>query len=354
MFSKFEKSIILKIIIGIFKIEKKTQMKNLLLFLIPIIFFTSCNSKEEKIDNKKPIENIAKQIEKEPVDELKAIEKNGKSFYDWYFKNDFPNCEIVKDKNGKCLVDTVSYFKTLRNLGTISEKFIHQERARLQSCAENMATIDYSEYENADAYEYDDYCVDIYYYYWLKSQEYPNSFSVKNVKKISDNKASLDIYENYSESNVPDVPLSKVSLEKEKSIWKITEIKFINREETPTEKVDISGKWENSEVYFRVGEKSLIYFYHGQCAYDYPVRKINNNEFEMIWAKEMDCKFDNGVNNNFGLKKVPEIGKPFAKYTLKNNILYAEYYYKDWVRKYSEQINSRVFTAKYFRLKENN
>ena len=152
-------------------------MKNLLLFLIPIIFFTSCNSKEEKIDDKKRIENIAKQIEKEPVDELKAIEKNGKSFYDWYFKNDFPNCEIVKDKNGKCLMDTVSYFKNLRNLGTISEKFIHQERARLQSCAEYIATIDYSEYENADAYEYDDYCVDIYYYYWLKVRNIPIVFS---------------------------------------------------------------------------------------------------------------------------------------------------------------------------------
>ena len=85
-------------------------MKNLILFLISILFFTSCNSKEEKLNDKKPIENIEKQIEKptekQIADELKTIEQNGKSFYDWYFKNDFPNCDIIKDKNGKCLVDT--------------------------------------------------------------------------------------------------------------------------------------------------------------------------------------------------------------------------------------------------------
>lgn len=333
-------------------------MKNLILLIIPIILFTSCNSKEEKIIDKKTAENVEKQIEKptekQIADELKTIEQNGKSFYDWYFKNDFPNCDIIKDKNGKCLLDTVSYFKTLRNLGTISEKFIHQERTRLQSCAEFISTIDYSEYEKADVYEYDEYCVDIYYYYWLKSQEYPNNFSVKNVRKINDNNASLDIYENYGETNVPDVPLSKVFLEKEKNTWKITEIKFINREETPAKKVDIFGKWGNSEVYFRAGEKSLIFFYHGQCAYVYPLKKINENEFEMIWAKEMDCVFDNGVNNDFGLKKIPEIGKPFAKYKLKNNILYAEYYYKDWVKKYTEKVQKDVFTDKYFRKNESN
>ena len=259
-------------------------MKNLLLFLIPIIFFTSCNSKEEKINDKKSVENVEKSIEKpteKPIaDELKTIEQNGKSFYEWYIKNDFPNCDIIKDKNGKCLVDTVSYFKTLRNLGTISEKFIHQERTRLQSCAEFISTIDYSEYENADAYEYDQYCVDIYYYYWLKSQEHPNNFSVKNVRRINDNNASLDIYENYGETNVPDVPLSKVILEKEKNTWKITEIKFINREETPAKKVDVFGKWYGGNVKLHISEKGVGYEYHGQCMYFYPIKKINENEFD--------------------------------------------------------------------------
>ncbi|WP_264748306.1 hypothetical protein [Chryseobacterium kimseyorum] len=195
---------------------------------------------------------------------------------------------------------------------------------------------------------------------WCRSDVFVNG--IKITKNFGDQmgstgveiKASLDIYENYGETNVPDVPLSKVFLEKENSIWKITEIKFINREETPAKKVDFSGKWYAGNVKLHISKDGLGFEYHGQCMYFYPIKKLNKTEFEMIWTKEMDCSFDNGVNDTFGLKKVPEIGKPFAKYKLKNNILYAEYYYKDWVKKYSEKVQKDVFTEKYFRKNESN
>lgn len=322
-------------------------MKQLILFLIPIIFLISCNSKDEKINNGKPVTNT----ESPARNELKIIEQNGKSFYDWYFKNDFPNCDIIKDKNGKCLMDTVSYFKTLRNLGTVSEKFIRQEKKRLQTCAEFMSALDYSEFESADAYEYDEYCPEIYYMYWIHSQEPPISFSAKNIRKTSNSKASLDIYVNYG---VNDEALSNITLEKENNIWKITAIKFINREETPVKKANISGKWQGGIAVLNIDTHSLAFEYHGQCVYFYPIKKINENEFEMIWARDMDCKFDNGTGKDFGLKNAPEIGKPFAKYKLKDNILYAEYYYKEWVKKYTEQVQKDVFTDKYFRKNEHN
>jgi hypothetical protein len=101
-----------------------------------------------------------------------------------------------------------------------------------------------------------------------------------------------------------------------------------------------------------ITNEGLAFEYHGQCMYFYPIRKINDNEFEMIWAREMDCKFDNGTDNTFGLKKVPIIGKPFVKFKLKNNILYAEYYYNDWVKNYTEKVQEDVFTVKYFRKNE--
>ena len=74
--------------------------------------------------------------------------------------------------------------------------------------------------------------------------------------------------------------------------------------------------------------------------YFYPIKKINENEFEMIWIKDMDCSFDNGVNKTFGLKKVPEIGKPFAKYKLKNNIL---------LQRLGKKVQKDVFVDKYYR-----
>ncbi|MNR38227.1 hypothetical protein D3C85_1563100 [compost metagenome] len=70
----------------------------------------------------------------------------------------------------------------------------------------------------------------------------------------------------------------------------------------------------------------------------------------------MDCKFDNGTNQSFGLSKekdVPEIGKPFARFTLKNSVLNADFYYKTWVKRYTEQVQEDVFTEAYFRKNEN-
>lgn len=94
------------------------RFKIYLLFVTILII--SCNSKSEK----KVVEKTISETEIPKDKDIFEIEKNGKSFYDWYFKNDFPNCEIISDKEGKCTFDTISYFTTLRKLGTISEKFI--------------------------------------------------------------------------------------------------------------------------------------------------------------------------------------------------------------------------------------
>lgn len=326
-------------------------MKNLILFLLfsNVFLFLSCQNKTTNNQQQRLSENSNQE---ENRDELAIIEQNGKSFYEWYFKNEFPNMNVIKDKNGKCKLDTLSYFKELRKLGTISEKFINKEKERTHVCSEFISTIDYSEYEEVDAYEYDKYCIDFYYYNWLKSQEHPNNFSVKNIKKINDNKASLDIYVNYGGD---DSPLSTVFLEKEQGIWKIVEIKFIHQEETKPEKAKIYGKkWYGGIVALNIGETSLAYEYHGQCVYFYPVKKISDTEFEMIWARDVDCKFDNGTSETFGLADVPKIGKPFAKYTLKDNILYATYYYREWVKSYSQQVAKDVFVDRYFLNDENN
>lgn len=319
-------------------------MKIFVLFIV--IFTISCNSNSEK----KIAEKTAAVIEIPKDKDIYDIEKNGRSFYDWYLKNDFPNCEIISDQDGKCTFDTITYFTNFRKLGTISEKFIKSEKDRLQMCQEFISTIDFSDYQNAEAYDYSEYCVDLYYMYWIKSQEPPNRFSTKNVKKISASKASVDIYESYGEN---ETPLSTVSLEKENTIWKITQIKFINREDTPAPKAELYGQWQNSLVIMHVGKEGVAFEYHGQCMYFYPVKKISITEFEMIWSRDMDCKFDNGTANTFDLKNSPIIGKPFAKYTLKNNILYADYYYKEWVTAYTSKVQKDVFTSKYFIKNEN-
>ena len=306
----------------------------------------SCTSKTEK----KAVEEAVAVTEITKDKDIFEIEKNGRSFYDWYFKNDFPNCEVISDKNGKSTFDTISYFRTLRNLGTISEKFIDSEKERLQDCQDFLSMIYFSDFQNAEAYDYSDYCGDIYFMYWIKSQEPPNNFITKNVKKITTDKASLEIYEVYG---TIESPLSTVYLDKENEVWKITEINFINRDEKIDPKAELYGKWQNPMVTMHVGKDGVAFEYHGQCMYMYPIKKINDTEFEMIWSRDMDCNFDNGTAKTFDLKNILVVGKPFAKYTLKNNILYAEYYYKEWVKKYTAQVQKDVFTSKYFIKKEN-
>lgn len=319
-------------------------MRLFILLMIAASTIFCCKDKPEAIETSKSEKKDSAKIEIH--DDLQTIKKVGSSFYDWYFKNEYSDYEIVKNKDGKALLDSAAYFKKLRNLGTISEKFLNKEKERLSTCSRFLSTKYYDDYSCADAYDFDDYCPDLYYMYWIKSQETPEKFVTKNIHQTDKNNASVDIYLNYGGK---DEPLSKVILAKENNNWKITDIQFINQQEITTASKTIDGKWSNTMVTLNIGDESLAFEYHGQCVYFYPIRKISATEFEMIWAREMDCKFDNGTAETFGLKNVPVIGKPFAKFTLKNNVLQATYYYPEWVKKYTEKVENNVFTADYFK-----
>ncbi|MBP7499912.1 MAG: hypothetical protein KA796_08625 [Chryseobacterium sp.] len=318
-----------------------------LLIVISILIF-SCKDKPEPVEVTKSEKIDSVKIETK--DDSANIKKAGSSFYDWYFNNDFNDYEIVKNKNGKALLDSATYFKKLRNLGTISERFINKEKERLSTCSKFLATKYFDDYNSADAYTFDDYCPDLYFMYWIKSQERPEKFVAKDIKQIDENNASLDINLNYGGK---DEPLSKVILAKENNSWKIVDIKFSNQQETPITPKTLNGNWSNAMVTLHISDDGLAFEYHGQCMYFYPIRKISATEFEMIWAREMDCKFDNGTKETFGMKNVPVIGKPFAKFTLKNNVLQATYFYPEWVKKYTEKVQDNVFTADYFKNEEN-
>lgn len=322
-------------------------MKTLILLMITTLTIVSCKEKPESIKNSDSDKKDSIGIE--PKADLENIKKAGSSFYEWYFKNDFKDYEIVKNKTGKALLDTATYFKKMRHLGTISEKFIHKEKERLSTCSKFLATKYYSDYNSAEAYDFDNYCPDLYYMYWIKSQETPDRFVIKNINQKDQNNASVDIYLNYGGK---DEPLSKITLAKEHNSWKTTGIQFIDLQETAAVQKTVPGKWSNAMVTLNIGDDSLAFEYHGQCVYFYPIRKISATEFEMIWDRDMDCKFDNGTAETFGLKKTPVIGKPFAKFILKNNILQATYYYPEWVEKYTEKVQDNVFTQDYFKDEE--
>lgn len=185
---------------------------------------------------------------------------------------------------------------------------------------------------------------------WCSCQDFPDDFLNKTRIKyleINNNTANYDWGFGTDD-------LYSIKAVKENDVWKISYLQGFDYNgyvSSFQQSSDFTGKWQNGMVSLNVGKTSLAFEYHGQCVYFYPIRKISDTEFEMIWSNEMDCKFDNGTSETFGLKDVPQIGKPFSKITLRNNVLHVKYYYKEWVAKYSAQIED-VFTSEYYKAEE--
>ena len=203
---------------GKFNISKK--MKVSFLTLVSILLLASCSGRVAEKSQSSNSDSV--------MDDTLAIEKSAKSFYDWCFNNNFPYYEVVRGRNGKCMLDTASYFGELRKLGTLSELFIAKEKERVKGCADFMATVDYTAYEASEGYEYATQCADFYYMYWIGSQEIPNSFKIKNVKQNSKKDASADLYVNYGAT---DEYLVTITLQKEQNSWKITDITSVKQDE---------------------------------------------------------------------------------------------------------------------------
>ena len=167
------------------------------------------------------------------VNEEEIIKKVSTSFYDWYLMriNSLTDTVpfdyiFVEGKNGKCKVNFEPYFTQLKKLGTISEKFMNREIKRAESCIKHMETVDWIEYDKSEAYEYEDYCPDCYYMYWVRSQEpYTGVDIVKTVKKENIWYSTLQFFNTYDGKTYRENNLTPVvKIENENGKWMITEI----------------------------------------------------------------------------------------------------------------------------------
>ncbi len=188
---------------------------------------------------------------------------------------------------------------------------------------------------------------------WCNCQDYPENYQNKFWiirLDIKDNIATYDWGFGGGESYT-------IKALKEAGKWRVLEMEGLEYDsyiKTFQKSNDFTGSWENSMVQLHIGDSSLAFLYHGQCVYFYPVRKLSPTRFEMIWAQERDCVFDNGTGESYGLRVAPEVGKPFAVYQLENNRLKVTYYYPEWIKKYEVQSAKDVFTPEYSRVREVN
>ncbi|WP_108866816.1 SH3 domain-containing protein [Aquimarina aquimarini] len=115
---------------------------------------------------------------------------------------------------------------------------------------------------------------------------------------------------------------------------------FLQPYEAPT----IFRGWSYLDhIYLSIHKNAITYELHGQCHYSFPTKVLNKKDVELIWDYNADCVFDSQLSNDFGLQKPPVVGKPFAKYSLEGRVLKVTYYYKEWVKAYSENVNRETF-----------
>lgn len=119
----------------------------------------------------------------------------------------------------------------------------------------------------------------------------------------------------------------------------------------PYEEPILFREWTHlNNINLHIHEESITYQLHGQCVAFFSIKTLNKKEFELIWDYSLDCVFNPQFDEDFDLKKHPINNKPFAKYTLNGRVLKVTYYYKEWVKKYSENINSDTFPSQFIEL----
>lgn len=166
----------------------------------------------------------------------KVISDVATSFHQWYIEtlnrqnNTTPTgAYIVKGQNGKCKLENKLYFAELRKLGTISEKFIQSEDKRTRTCADYMSAINWNDYKNSDAYKYSEYCPELDYDYWTKSQEVFNGVIVDQIKELDSKwEVTLAFCYDPEKKSIERINQPVVTVEQEGNRWLITKIDWLN------------------------------------------------------------------------------------------------------------------------------
>ena len=200
------------------------------------LFIPNTIEKTESVNSE-----LNSQSEKQKIqlkDTEKEIAEIATSFHKWYIKNTNDlnsnisyGIEIIKGENGKCKADYEQYFNELKKLNTISTKFLEKEKERTKECAEFIETIDWIEYENSEAYDFDEYCEFFYFLYWTQSQEETSGIDVTGIKKENEIwKVDFNLFYTYeNEKNYLPQSIGIINVEKEKDEFKITEINWIGK-----------------------------------------------------------------------------------------------------------------------------
>ena len=97
-------------------------------------------------------------------------------------------------------------------------------------------------------------------------------------------------------------------------------------------------------------EITALYWYHGQCAYDYFTYLTSDTTIEVLWSYRTDCILNmDFLEKSNGIKKYPKCGDKFATMTLINDTtLKVKYNFPDWTMKVNTITKDSLFPTYYY------
>jgi hypothetical protein len=97
-------------------------------------------------------------------------------------------------------------------------------------------------------------------------------------------------------------------------------------------------------------EITVLYWYHGQCGYDYFTYITSDTTIDILWSYRTDCILNmDFLEKSNGIKKYPKLGDTFATFTLINDsTLKVKYNYLDWTKKVNRIAKDSLYPIFYY------
>ena len=99
---------------------------------------------------------------------------------------------------------------------------------------------------------------------------------------------------------------------------------------------------------------TALYWYHGQCGYDYFTYLTSDTTIDVLWSYRTDCILNmDFLEKSNGVKRYPKRGDNFATLTLVNDTtLWVRYNFPEWTKKVNEIAKDSLFPTFYYLQKD--
>ncbi len=100
---------------------------------------------------------------------------------------------------------------------------------------------------------------------------------------------------------------------------------------------------------------TALYWYNGQCGYDYFTYSTSDTTIDVLWSYRSDCILNmDFLEKSNGVRRYPKRGDNFATLTLANDTtIKVKYNFPEWTKKVNEIAKDSLFPTYYYLIQDN-